>query len=108
MTPPTHTHTIHPQHKHPLPPHRTLIREGLTPPCLVFVSSKERAVELHRELMYDGGMRVDSIHADQPVAQRNAAVDNFRAGRTWVLIATDLLGVCVVCRERWVLRLWMV
>lgn len=35
---------------------------------------------------------MDSIHADQPVAQRAAAVDNFRAGRTWVLIATDLLG----------------
>lgn len=28
----------------------------------------------------------------QPNIVRAAAVDNFRAGKTWVLIATDLLG----------------
>ncbi|EFJ45762.1 hypothetical protein VOLCADRAFT_118300, partial [Volvox carteri f. nagariensis] len=64
---------------------------GLVPPVLVFVGSKERAKALHRELMYDG-VHVDSITAGQPQAARNAAVDNFRAGRTWVLIATDLIG----------------
>ncbi|GLC75527.1 hypothetical protein PLESTF_001653500 [Pleodorina starrii] len=64
---------------------------GLAPPVLVFVGSKERAKALHRELLYDG-IHVDSITAGQPQAARNAAVDNFRSGRTWVLIATDLIG----------------
>ncbi len=41
--------------------------------------------------MFDG-FHVDSISADQGQAARTAAVDNFRAGRTWVLIATDLIG----------------
>ncbi|KAG2440629.1 hypothetical protein HYH02_010208 [Chlamydomonas schloesseri] len=64
---------------------------GLRPPVLVFVGSKERAKALHRELLYDG-VHVDSITAGQPQAARNAAIDNFRAGKTWVLIATDLIG----------------
>lgn len=41
--------------------------------------------------MYDG-VKVDSIHAHQPPLQRELAVANFRAGRTWVLVSTDLLG----------------
>jgi superfamily II DNA/RNA helicase len=41
--------------------------------------------------MYDG-VRADHISADQSQAARSAAVDNFRSGRTWVLIATDLIG----------------
>lgn len=70
---------------------RQLISEGLRPPVLVFVNTKERARELHRELMYDG-VHVDSLHAAQSAAARTAAVDNFRAGKTWVLVATDLVG----------------
>lgn len=57
----------------------------------MFVNSKDRARLLHRELMYDGA-HVDSISADQSNAARNAAIDNFRLGRTWVLICTDLVG----------------
>jgi ATP-dependent RNA helicase DDX52/ROK1 len=66
----------------------------IIPPILIFVSTKDRARQLHRDLMHEGGgrLRVDSISADQPNAARRAAVDNFRLGRTWVLIATDLIG----------------
>lgn len=70
---------------------RQLIGEGMRPPVLVFVATKERAKELHRELLFDG-VRVDSIHADQSTAARQAAVDNFRVGHTWMLVATDLIG----------------
>lgn len=35
---------------------------------------------------------MDVIHAEQTDAVREAAIDNFRAGRTWLLIATDLVG----------------
>jgi ATP-dependent RNA helicase DDX52/ROK1 len=35
---------------------------------------------------------VDAIHADMSVSARAASVDNFRAGETWFLIATDLMA----------------
>lgn len=70
---------------------RQLLSGGVRPPVLVFVDSKERAQALRRELLLDG-FKADAIHGDQPQASRNAAVDNFRIGRTWVLVATDLVG----------------
>ncbi|CAA7398522.1 unnamed protein product [Spirodela intermedia] len=65
--------------------------ESLNPPILVFVQSKERAKELYKELVFDN-IKADVIHADLNQFQREAAVDNFRAGTTWVLIATDVVA----------------
>jgi ATP-dependent RNA helicase DDX52/ROK1 len=73
------------------PPRPSTPSAPSTAPLQVFVSTKERAKLLHRELMYDG-LRADSISAEQSQAARAAAVDNFRLGRTWVLIATDVIG----------------
>ena len=70
---------------------RQMLAAGLKPPVLVFVSTKERAKALCRELMYEKA-RVDTIHADQSHAARAAAITNFRKGKTWVLITTDLLA----------------
>eukprot|EP00892_Ulva_mutabilis_P000406 jgi/Ulvmu1/10366/UM061_0049.1 len=70
---------------------RQMLAGGLAPPVLVFVSSKERAKALCRELMYEGA-HVDAIHGDQSHAARAAAIANFRKGKTWVLITTDLLA----------------
>jgi len=70
---------------------KQLLTGGVAPPVLVFVASKERAMALHKQLMYDK-FHVDCIHSDQSQAARSAAVEGFRAGRTWVLIATDLVG----------------
>lgn len=70
---------------------RQMLAKGLKPPVLVFVSTKERAKALCTELMYEKA-RVDAIHADQTHAARGAAVTNFRNGKTWVLITTDLLA----------------
>ena len=58
---------------------------------LVFVQSIERAKELFHELVYDG-INVDVIHSERTQAQRDAIVASFRAGRTWFLIATELLS----------------
>lgn len=41
-----------------------LISQGLHPPVLIFVQSKERSKELYQELLYDG-INVDVIHADR-------------------------------------------
>ncbi|KAF7804484.1 DEAD-box ATP-dependent RNA helicase 57 [Senna tora] len=70
---------------------RQSFAESWNPPVLVFVQSKERAKELHGELAYDN-IRVDAIHSDLSQKEREDAVDNFRAGKTWVLIATDVVA----------------
>ncbi|XP_052173742.1 DEAD-box ATP-dependent RNA helicase 57 isoform X2 [Diospyros lotus] len=70
---------------------RQSFAESLNPPVLIFVQKKERAKELYRELAFDD-IRADVIHADLTPVQRENAVDNFRAGKTWVLIATDVIA----------------
>ncbi|KAK9290553.1 hypothetical protein L1049_008723 [Liquidambar formosana] len=70
---------------------RQSFAESLNPPVLVFVQSKERAKELYSELAFDN-IRVDVIHADLSQTQRENAVDEFRASKTWVLIATDVIA----------------
>lgn len=64
--------------------------QSLRPPVLLFVGSKERAKELRRDLASED-IKVDSIHVDRSQKQRDAAVEKFREGKTWVLIATDSL-----------------
>lgn len=71
---------------------RQQIRSGeLIPPLLIFVQSIERAKELFRELIYDG-INVDVIHADRTKQQRDNVIQQFRLGKIWVLIATDVLA----------------
>ncbi|CAI9264303.1 unnamed protein product [Lactuca saligna] len=70
---------------------RQTFEESLNPPVLVFVQNKERAKDLYKELRF-GDIRVDVIHSDLSQEQRENAIDNFRAGKTWVLIATDVIA----------------
>lgn len=70
---------------------RQSFAESLNPPVLIFVQSKERAKELYKELAFDD-IRVDVIHGDLTEEQRQDAVDNLRAGKSWVLIATEVLA----------------
>ena len=70
---------------------RTLMSEGLRPPVLLFVQSKERAKELFEELVFDG-LRVGVVHSDLRKEERATVVQQFRSGELWVLIATDLLS----------------
>ncbi|XP_058082059.1 DEAD-box ATP-dependent RNA helicase 57 [Magnolia sinica] len=70
---------------------RQSFAESLNPPILVFVQSKERAKDLYKELAFDN-IKADVIHADLTQTQRENAVDSFRAGKTWVLIATDVIA----------------
>ncbi|KAM5559866.1 DEAD-box ATP-dependent RNA helicase 57 [Rosa sericea] len=70
---------------------RQSFTESLNPPVLIFVQSKERAKELYGELLCEN-IRVGAIHSDMSQAERENAVDDFRAGKTWVLIATDVIA----------------
>ena len=70
---------------------RQLVREGIKPPVLIFVQSIERARHLFHELVYDG-INVDVIHAERTQAQRDSIIQNFRLGKIWMLICTDLMA----------------
>jgi ATP-dependent RNA helicase DDX52/ROK1 len=71
---------------------RQLVAHGkLHPPALIFCQSQERAQALFAELLYDN-LHVDVLHAGRSPAAREAAVQNFRMGKTWVLICTDLVA----------------
>eukprot|EP00898_Chlorokybus_atmophyticus_P001705 jgi/Chlat1/2535/Chrsp175S02387 len=70
---------------------RQLLCEGMRPPALIFLQSKERAKELFNELKFDN-LRVDVIHSDCTAAKRASVVERFRAGEVWVLIATDVMA----------------
>ncbi|KAK4772969.1 hypothetical protein SAY87_027988 [Trapa incisa] len=70
---------------------RRSFAERLNPPVLIFVQNKGRAKELYEELVFTN-IRAGVIHSDLSQTQRENAVDDFRAGKTWVLIATDVIA----------------
>lgn len=62
-----------------------------TPPVLIFVQSKDRAIQLALELK--GIVKnVAAMHSALDDRQRDAVIKNFRTGGLWVLICTDLLS----------------
>jgi len=71
---------------------RTMIRQGIKPPVMIFLQSQERAKALHEELRYEQGTRVDVVHAGRSRKARDEAVKQFRSGQTWILICTDLVA----------------
>jgi superfamily II DNA/RNA helicase len=56
---------------------------------LVFVNTK-REVDRIDKMLYDCKFSVDSIHGDKRQNMRKRAIDNFKAGQTDILIATDV------------------
>ena len=70
---------------------RQVFQDGMKPPIIIFLQSKDRAQELFKELVYDG-VNVDVIHSDRTQAQRDNIIRRFRIGEIWVLIATDLMA----------------
>lgn len=70
---------------------RSILRDGFEPPMLIFVQSKERAKELFHELIYEG-MNVNVIHSDKKKEERDEIIKQFRIGKIWILICTDLMS----------------
>ncbi|XP_049294014.1 probable ATP-dependent RNA helicase DDX52 [Anopheles funestus] len=70
---------------------REMVAQGLHPPVLVFVQSKDRAQQLFTELIYDG-LNVDVIHSDRTQNERDNVVRAFREGKIWILICTELMS----------------
>jgi ATP-dependent RNA helicase RhlE len=61
----------------------------LQEPAIVFVNTKIGCDRLARQLQ-NLGIRATAIHADRTQKDRTAAMEAFRAGRTRVLVATDV------------------
>lgn len=70
---------------------REIFREGVSPPVLIFVQSKDRAKQLFAELMYDG-INIDIMHSDRTQKERDEVYKKFREGKIWVLICTELMS----------------
>ena len=66
-----------------------LIRGGRITSALVFVRTKHGADRLANQLHRDG-IRVAAIHGNKAQSQRIAALDDFKAGRVSVLVATEV------------------
>ncbi|KAG2389248.1 hypothetical protein C9374_014648 [Naegleria lovaniensis] len=85
--------------------------EGLKPPVLIFVQSIERAKQLYKEMLYtltnttgmsssstDTGASdpldycVDYIHGKRSDKKNHEVIQNFRTGKTWALICTDVMA----------------
>ncbi len=70
----------------------------LRPPFLVFAQTIVRAQSLLSELQYDisaeagGSSRVAVLHSSLSAQARSSIMKNFRQGKIWVLITTDLLS----------------
>lgn len=58
---------------------------------IVFARTKNRTEECAEELRH-AGYSAESIHSDKSQGQRRRALDNFRRGKTSVLVATDVLA----------------
>ncbi|CAI7902102.1 unnamed protein product, partial [Closterium sp. NIES-53] len=73
---------------------RQLLQQGVRPPVLIFVQSKERAQQLFSELSFDG-LNVDVIHADRSVAQSKE-----RAQQLFSELSFGGLNVAVIHADR--------
>lgn len=71
---------------------RNMINGGeIRPPCLVFMQSKDRAMDLYLQLSGEN-VPVDIVTGERSDAQRDRAIHGFRTGKVWILITTDLLA----------------
>lgn len=70
---------------------RQMLIQGLEPPVIIFAETIDRAQELFQELVTHG-INVDIIHSERTQAERERIIAQFRAGRIWFLITTELLA----------------
>ena len=65
-----------------------LRKEGVTR-SLIFTRTKHGADKVVR-MLEDSNFAADAIHANRSQSQRQRALDNFKSGRTSILVATDI------------------
>nr|CCC95903.1 unnamed protein product [Trypanosoma congolense IL3000] len=70
---------------------RNILREGITPPVLIFVQSIERSKELYEEI-HCQGLHIAVMNSRMSHEERDETMMNFRLGKIWVLVTTELLS----------------
>lgn len=70
---------------------RAVLDEKGSERVIVFARTKNRTEECV-EMLRDNGFSAESIHSDRSQIQRRKALENFRRGRTSILVATDVLA----------------
>lgn len=71
---------------------RNMVLNGeFKPPVIIFLQSIIRAKSLFHELLYEN-LKIDVIHSERTASQRNQIIDDFKEGKIWVLICTDVLA----------------
>src|SRR5688572_13893954 len=86
----TVTHAVYPvprERKSALLAH--LLKDGDLDSVLVFVRTKIGADRVVRHLQHEG-IEATAMHADKTQAQRTKAIEDFKAGKIRVLVATDI------------------
>ncbi|GMI24864.1 hypothetical protein TrCOL_g975 [Triparma columacea] len=71
---------------------RQMIAQGFQPGCIIFVADKGRAKDLYEEVRGELPGRVGYLTSAMRGGEREAAVQGFRSGGTWILICTDVAG----------------
>ncbi|MFN5875209.1 MAG: helicase-related protein, partial [Ignavibacteria bacterium] len=66
-----------------------LVKEDLEGSVLVFTRTKRGADRVAKDLM-SAGLRVAAIHGDKSQMARQRALQDFKSGKTRVLVATDI------------------
>lgn len=64
--------------------------EGAGARIIIFTSTKRMADQLERSIGYSAGVRCAAIHGDKDQRARTRTIDDFKTGRTPVMIATDV------------------
>lgn len=70
---------------------RQMLTKGIKPPVIIFTETIGRAQELFHELVKHG-INVDMIHSSRSQTERERVIAQFRSGRIWFLITTELLA----------------
>lgn len=70
---------------------RNLIKEGIKAPVLIFVQSIERSKDLYDEIN-SAGLHMQVMNARMSTGERENMILQFRLGKIWVLVTTELLS----------------
>ena len=71
---------------------RQMVQKGVRTPLIIFAQSKDRCVQVAKELAGGALGQVGLIHSDMSDKKRKSIVDEFRVGKLNCLVATDLMA----------------
>ncbi len=77
------------RHEDKIPKLESLLSSDGFDKVLIFANTKRQVDQLNKHL-YGKGYKVESIHGDRRQNERKRSIENFKAGRSSILVATDV------------------